>query len=166
MRKIIRQRELVADEWRYPGEAGTGPLVQPLAEFLAGVAAGTAAEQGAGVRLTATDAVEQLIPHLGRVALIVVDFPRNGDGRGFTQAQLLRQRGRFAGELRASGVVMADHMFLLARCGFDAFELSGGEDPRDALAALHSFSVAYQGASDAGVLTRGQRCGQGLARLS
>ncbi|MFO1401045.1 MAG: DUF934 domain-containing protein [Steroidobacteraceae bacterium] len=157
MRKIIRQRELVADAWRYAGEAGDGPLVQPLAEFLAAVAAGTAPAQGAGVRLAPTDALEQLGPELGRVALVVVDFPKNGDGRGFTQGQLLRQRHRYGGELRATGVVLVDHMFYLARCGFDAFELAAGVDPQAALAALHSFSVAYQGASDAGVLTRGRR---------
>ena len=159
MRKIIRQRELGADAWRYPGEAGDGPLVLPLQEFLAAVAAGSAPQQGAGVRLAPTDAVEQLLPELGRVALVVVDFPKNGDGRGFTQARLLRQRGRFAGELRASGVILIDHMFLLARCGFDAFELAGGVDPQGALAALHSYSVAYQEASHASVPTRGRRYG-------
>jgi uncharacterized protein (DUF934 family) len=159
MRKIIRQRELVEDAWRYPGEAGSGPLVLPLRDFLAAVADGSAPQQGAGVRLALTEEVEQLLPHLGRVALVVVDFHRNGDGRGFTQAQLLRQRGRYRGELRAGGVVQVDHMFLLARCGFDTFDLAAGEDPQGALAALHSYSVAYQGASDAGVLTRGRRFG-------
>lgn len=159
MRKIIRQRELVADAWRYPGEAGSGPQVVPLRDFLDAVAAGSAPGLGAGVRLAPSDDAEQLVPELGRVALVVVDFPKNGDGRGFTQAQLLRQRGRYAGELRASGVVQVDHMFLLARCGFDAFELADGVDPQGALAALHDYSVAYQGASDAGVLTRGRRYG-------
>ena len=157
MRQIIRQREIVADAWRQPGEAGDGPVVQPSAEFLAALLAGQAPQQGAGVRIGPTDEVERLGPHLGRVALVIVDFPKNGDGRGFTQAQLLRQRYRYTGELRATGAVFRDHMFYLARCGFDAFELAPGEDPQAALAALHSFSVAYQGASDAGVLTRGRR---------
>jgi uncharacterized protein (DUF934 family) len=159
MRKIIRQRELIDDAWRYPGEEGAGPLVQPLADFLAALAAGNAPSTGAGVRLAPTDNVESLAPHLDRVALVVIDFPKNGDGRGFSQAQLLRQRQRYGGELRASGVIHRDHLFYLARCGFDAFELAPGEDPPSALAALHSFSVAYQGASDAGVYTRGRRFG-------
>jgi uncharacterized protein (DUF934 family) len=159
MRQIIRQREIVADPWRYPGEAGAGPVVQPLVEFLAAVAAGQAPEQGAGVRVDPTDEIERLGPQLGRVGLVVVEFPKNGDGRGFTQAQLLRQRYRYAGELRAAGVIFRDHMFYLARCGFDSFDLAPGEDPQAALAALHGFSVAYQGASDAGVQTRGRRFG-------
>jgi uncharacterized protein (DUF934 family) len=159
MRQIIRQREIVADAWRYPGEEGDGPVVQPLAEFLAAVLAGQPHEHGAGVRIGPTDEVERLGPHLGRVGLVVVDFPKNGDGRGFTQAQLLRQRYRYNGELRAAGAIFRDYMFYLARCGFDAFELAPGENPQAALAALHSFSVAYQGASDAGVRTHGRRFG-------
>jgi uncharacterized protein (DUF934 family) len=159
MRQIIRQREILADAWRLPGEAGDGPLVQPLAEFLAAVLAGQAPGHGAGVRIGPTDEVERLGPHLGRVGLVVVDFQKNGDGRGFTQAQLLRQRYRYAGELRAAGAIFRDHMFYLARCGFDAFELAPGESLQAALAALHSFSVAYQGASDAGVRTHGRRFG-------
>jgi uncharacterized protein (DUF934 family) len=159
MRQIIRQREIVSDDWRYPGEPGAGPVVLPLAEFLALAGAGQLPQQGAGVRVGPTDAVEQLAPHLGKVTLVVVDFPKTGDGRGFTQAQLLRQRYRYTGELRASGAIQRDHMFYLARCGFDAFELAAGEDPHGALAALHTFSIAYQGASDAGVQTRGRRFG-------
>lgn len=159
MRQIIRQREISTDAWRYPGEAGAGSPVLPLAEFLAAILAGQAPPAGAGVRIGPTDEVERLGPHLGRVRLVVIEFQKNGDGRGFTQAQLLRQRYRYPGELRAAGAIYRDHMFYLARCGFDAFELAPGEDPQAALAALHSFSVAYQGASDAGVRTHGRRFG-------
>lgn len=159
MRQIIRQRDIVADGWRYPGEEGAGPAVQPLAEFLAALLAGQAPPGGAGVRLGPTDEVERLGPHLGRVGLVVVEFQKNGDGRGFTQAQLLRQRYGYTGELRAAGAIFRDHMFFLARCGFDAFDLAPGESLPAALAALHTFSVAYQGASDAGVHTRGRRFG-------
>ena len=159
MRRILKRREWVADDWRYPGEEGAGLQVLPLADFLAAVAAGTAPAHGAGVWLAPADEVEKLAPELERVALVVVGFPKNGEGRGFTQGQLLRQRYRYPGELRAAGAVFRDHLFFLARCGFDAFDVAPGEDAGAALAALHTFSVAYQGASDAGVLTRGRRFG-------
>jgi uncharacterized protein (DUF934 family) len=159
MRQIIRQREIVADSWRYPGEQGAGPAVLTLADFLAALPAGPAPRRNVGVRIAPTDEVELLGPHLADVALIVVDFPKNGDGRGFTQAQILRQRYRYGGELRAAGVIQRDHMFHLARCGFDAFDLAAGESLPGALAALHAFSVAYQGASDAGIRTDGRRHG-------
>ena len=45
-------------------------------------------------------------------------------------------------------------MFLLARCGFDAFDLDPTEDLAAALAALGTFSVAYQDGSDSLVSVR------------
>jgi len=142
MRQILWQRELRADPWRYPGEDGEGPLVQTLTELLAGTGAGAA-----GVRLGPTDEVALLAPLVARLALVVIQFETSGDGRGYSQAQLLRQRLGYQGELRAAGAIRRDHLFLLARCGFDAFDFAPGEDPGAALAQLASYSVAYQSAS-------------------
>jgi uncharacterized protein (DUF934 family) len=150
MRQILRQREVRRDAWRYPGEAGDGPQAQTLAELLAGGAAaadGGAAAGAAGVLLGPTDEVALLAPHLARLALIVIQFGTGGDGRGYSQAQLLRQRLGYQGELRATGAIRRDHLYLLARCGFDAFDFAPGEDPEAALAQLESYSVAYQPAS-------------------
>ena len=145
MRQILWQRELRADPWRYPGEAGAGPQVQTLAELLAG--AGASADGAVGVRLGPTDEVALLAPHLSRLGLVVIHFEASGDGRGYSQGQLLRQRLGYRGELRATGAIGRDHLFLLARCGFDAFDFAPGEDPRAALAHLERYSVAYQPAS-------------------
>jgi uncharacterized protein (DUF934 family) len=164
MRRIIRRREIRADDWRYPGEEGPGPLVQPLAEFTAAVNAGEAPAAGAGVRLAPADAVEQFAPYLQRVALVVVEFPQSGDGRGFTHAQLLRQRYRYTGELRAAGAIKRDQLFFLARCGFDAFDLDPSENLEAALAAFDTFSVAYQSAS--GPPLRGLRAVSGAGSAS
>jgi uncharacterized protein (DUF934 family) len=144
MRQILWQRELRTDRWRYPGETGEGPLVQTLAELLAGAGADPAA---AGVVLGPTDEVALLAPHLARLILVVIRFETSGDGRGYSQAQLLRQRLDYQGELRAAGAIRRDHLFLLARCGFDAFDLAPGEDPRAALAHLERYHVAYQPAA-------------------
>ena len=73
------------------------------------------------------------------------------EGRGYSQAQLLRKRYKFTGELRAVGKIQRDQLFYMARCGFDAFELPEGADLEVALTAFSDFSVAYQGAVDAGV---------------
>ena len=91
-----------------------------------------------------TDEVEQLAPYLGHLDLIVIEFPKPGEGRGFSQARLLRQRCRYAGELRARGALKRDQLFYLARCGFDSFDLDPAEDLSAALGALDTFSVAYQ----------------------
>jgi uncharacterized protein (DUF934 family) len=147
MRRIIRRRELVADDVRYAGEplvAGTR-AVQPVGEF---IAAGNATAAGVAVLLSPTDEVETLAPHLHRLQLIVVEFPKIGEGRGYSQARLLRQRFGYRGELRARGALKRDQLFFLARCGFDSFDLDAGEDLEAALGGLDAFSVAYQDASD------------------
>ncbi len=78
------------------------------------------------------------------VALIAIDFPAYTDGRGYSLAQLLRQQYGWQGELRAVGDVMIDTMHYLARCGFDSFLVKPGHDPHKALAALATFTQAYQ----------------------
>jgi uncharacterized protein (DUF934 family) len=148
MRKTLWRRELRADAWRYPGESGEGERVLTLAELLQASAQGQLAVSGIGVSLGPTDNVELLAPLVARLALIVVQFEKSGDGRGFSQAQLLRQRIGYGGELRAGGAIKRDHLFLLARCGFDAFDLDAGEDLDAARAQLERYSVAYQGAAD------------------
>ena len=156
MRRIIRRRELVGDDARYAGEQG-GPEtrpVQPVAEFLAALSAGQAAAPGAAILIGPTDEVESLAQHLALLSLIVVDFPKLGEGRGFSQARMLRQRYRYAGELRARGMLKRDQLFFLARCGFDSFDLDPAEDLEAALAHLNDFSVAYQDGSDAVVHVR------------
>jgi uncharacterized protein (DUF934 family) len=147
MRRIIRRREVVADSARYPGEEAQlgAPQVLALADFLA--AAGAPAGDDGAVLLAPTDDVELLAPHLARLQLIVIEFPKLGEGRGFSQARVLRTRHGYDGELRARGVIKRDQLFFLARCGFDAFELDPAEDPEAALAAFTTFSVATQDGS-------------------
>jgi uncharacterized protein (DUF934 family) len=89
------------------------------------------------------------LPLLPKLATVVLRFEKAGEGRGFSLAQQLRQQAGFGGTIRAAGpVIKRDLLFLLARCGCDAFEFAEGEDPAAALAHLVRFSVAYQPASD------------------
>ena len=81
---------------------------------------------------------------LGGVARVEVNFPKFGDGRGYSIARLLRERYGYRGELRAVGHITRDLLFYLESCGFDAFELRAGEDPHEALASFEDFSEAYQ----------------------
>jgi len=161
MRSILKRRELVADEWRYLDEvradiadvteakqlaAGwVDALIVPFVKFRAEPASWSAHDGRLGIRLTPVDPVEELAEHLPRLSLVAVEFPGPGDGRGFSQGQLLRSRLHFMGELRAVGAgVKQDLLFLMARCGFDAFELAPGQRLDEALAALERYSVAYQ----------------------
>ena len=78
------------------------------------------------------------------VTRVEVNFPKFGDGRGYSIARLLRERHGYRGELRAVGQITRDLLFFLESCGFDAFELREGENPHEALAAFDDFSESYQ----------------------
>jgi uncharacterized protein (DUF934 family) len=78
------------------------------------------------------------------VTRIEVNFPKFGDGRGYSIARLLRERHGYRGELRAVGEVTRDLLAYMEACGFDAFLLRDGEDAARALAGFEDFSEAYQ----------------------
>lgn len=59
---------------------------------------------------------------LERIAMIRVDFPSFGDGRGFTIAAQLRRMG-FMGRLRARGQIISDQYSMARRAGFDEVEI-------------------------------------------
>ena len=94
--------------------------------------------------LEAGDDPASLVDALDGLTTIAVRFPAFGDGRGYSIGRLLRERYGYRGELRAIGAVARDHLYFMAQCGFDAFELRAGEDPREALAAFDDFSDGYQ----------------------
>jgi uncharacterized protein (DUF934 family) len=100
--------------------------------------------------------VELLAPDLARLALIGAEFSGPGEGRGYSQARLLREHWNFRGELRATGFVRRDQLIFMARSGFNSFELPDS-DMDNAAAALSTFSAAYQPSNDAGLALRLQR---------
>ncbi|MEL7088413.1 MAG: DUF934 domain-containing protein [Planctomycetota bacterium] len=71
----------------------------------------------------ASDADPLALDDLDRWALIRIDFPSFADGRGFSIARALRQRG-YGGTLRARGHVIADQYAMARRSGFDEVEIS------------------------------------------
>ena len=147
MRRILRRREVVPDEWRLFGEdaSDTDPIIVPLAELRKDTARWVARKGRLGVRLAPAESVESLADVLPNLALVAVEFPNVGDGRGFSYGRLLRDRLGFKGELRAvGGGVKQDKIFLLARAGFESFELPPTEKADEALAALRRYDVVYQ----------------------
>jgi uncharacterized protein (DUF934 family) len=151
MRQVIKDRKAVGDDWIYADKdcaPSGGRTVLPLADFLAARAAGQGTAATLGVKLGPADDEAALKPYLVDLPLIAVEFPSSGEGRGYTQGRLLRERHGYRGELRAIGAVRADQMWFLARCGFDVFDLAVGEDPAVAIAQLDRFSVAYQPSPD------------------
>jgi uncharacterized protein (DUF934 family) len=152
-RRLLRDGEVVADDWLYAHEAedtGDAGLILTLDAWLSDRERWSSSGRRLGVILAPVHKVEQLAPDLARFALVGAQFPGPSDGRGYTQGRLLRERWKFAGELRATGYVRRDQLFFLARCGFNSFELAESEI-ETACAALATFSAAYQPANDAGL---------------
>lgn len=124
---LWRNGRFEADDWTYTAEdeaAGEGPAILPLERFLAERDALASRNSPLGVVVQPGEPIEELIPHLTRVTLVVLPFPKFGDGRSMSTARLLRERYGFGGEVRATGDVLIDQMVLMRRCGFDAFEVT------------------------------------------
>ncbi len=99
------------------------------------------------VRIEPGDDTRELLPHLQRLALVEVNFPAFGDGRGYSSARMLREAG-YEGELRAVGDVPVDQLAYMRRCGFDAFEPDQQFDMDDVKAAFERWPEVYQNAAD------------------
>ncbi len=76
--------------------------------------------------LEPTDDPAMVAGAVGIARVIAINFPKFGDGRGYSIARLLRERHGYKGQLRAVGEVARDHLHAMAQCGFDAFQLREG----------------------------------------
>jgi len=110
------------------------------------------------VRIEPGEDARELLPHLDRVALVEVNFPAFGDGRGYSAARILREAG-YTGELRAVGDVLVDQLSHMIRCGFDAFTPDKPLDPVVVDRLLALYPTRYQKAVDATVPIWAQRHG-------
>ena len=100
------------------------------------------------VRIEPGDDARLLLPFLDRLALVEVNFPSFGDGRGYSAARILREAG-YTGELRAVGQVLIDQLSHMRRCGFDSFAPDQRLDKDDAARAFATWDNVYQRAADA-----------------
>jgi uncharacterized protein (DUF934 family) len=85
----------------------------------------TIASTGAavGVRLNVGQSIEVATDDVVRLSVIALPFPKFSDGRSYSAARQLRDAG-YRGEIRATGDVLLDQLPLMARAGFDAFEIT------------------------------------------
>ena len=111
------------------------------------------------VRLEPDEDARLLIPHLERLALVEVAFPKFRDGRGYSAGRILREAG-YTGELRAQGDVLVDQIPLMRRCGFDSFAPESPINEDVAAASLARYDHVYQAAADGAVPVWKLRNGQ------
>ncbi|ESQ80697.1 DUF934 domain-containing protein [Asticcacaulis benevestitus] len=112
----------IPDTWIYPSAEHTAEVVLesrmiiPVSSLLA--LAHEALPRPLGGYATPDMAPDIILPLLPYLDLVVVEFPRFRDGRGFTIAQTLRKRYGFEGDIRAVGHILPDQFAALIGCGF------------------------------------------------
>ena len=98
---LLKNGKIVEDVWAHiedghelsPG----GCFTVSLSRFLSEHDQLLADNRSIGVRLAVSEDPTLLAPHLERLHLIELQFPKYTDGRAFSQAQLLRRRFGFRG---------------------------------------------------------------------
>lgn len=116
----------VEDGWRpMPAEGASiadGDMILTLPQWR-DLGAGFAPGRRLGLRLEPAAPLGEIAGELARFSLIALNFPKYTDGRAYSMARQIRKLG-YTGELRATGNVLFDQLQLMARCGFDSFEIS------------------------------------------
>ncbi|MFN0302750.1 MAG: DUF934 domain-containing protein [Burkholderiales bacterium] len=148
MSNLINQQRLLTDQWVRIDDAVALPALVPvlvsLTRWQRDRSVLAACNSPVGVQLSTDDEAQAVAEDIGRFGLIAVHFPKFTDGRGYSIARTLRDRFAYRGELRATGDVLRDQLFNLARVGFDTFDLRADQDVDASLAAFRDFSEAYQ----------------------
>jgi len=144
----------VADGAELPGD---GAVLVTAERFLADPEALLRRSGKLGVIWPNNRSLEDLVPHLDRLASVALVFPTFRDGRAYSQARLLRERHGYDRELRATGQILRDQFVFMTRAGFDAFEVKKDADADAFAATMKRYSVFYQPTGDGRVTALNRR---------
>ena len=149
---LVKGGAIVADEFVHLADdadiPAVGAVLIPADRFIADVGAALSRKDKTGVIWPNNRDIDELVPHLDKLAAVALVFPIFRDGRAYSQARLLRERYQYKGELRATGQVLRDQFMFMLRAGFDTFEVKKESDAKAFAEASHRFSVFYQPTGD------------------
>src|ERR1700730_10848885 len=124
---VFKGDGFVPDDWHNlaqgEGFPPDGKVILTLAQWQTASAHAQTGKIPLGLLIEPGQDIRTIAPDLGRFALVAVAFAKFTDGRGYSLAHRLRSTLGVAGELRATGEILFDQLQLLARCGFDSFEI-------------------------------------------
>ena len=141
MPRLIKSGAICEDQWLPAVEEAPGANNLPsLGQWQADATA-------SAVQLEPGDGVAPLLERLDQLEVVAIHFPAFMDGRGFSYARELRERG-YKGEIRAVGAFIRDQLTYLSRCGVDAFQPDDDSELESWLESLADFSEAYQASAD------------------
>ena len=152
MPKVIKNREIIEDQWvsitnpeqDLESTDDSTNIIVELAYWLDNKASLINRKGSVGVLLQGSDEPELFHQELDNIDLIAINFPKFGDGRGYSIARLLCERYNYPKEIRATGDVLRDQLRFMERCGFNAYALRSDRNMEEALASFSAISVDYQ----------------------
>lgn len=149
---LLEDGKIAQDVWAFVEDGhelpAEGHVAVSLARFLAEHETLLVGNHQVGVKLANSEDPGVLTPWLDRIGLIALEFPKYTDGRALSQAQLLRRRLGYGGEIRATGQVLRDQLRLMIRCGIDAMVIDVADAEAVHAFSAHEFSEFYQSAAD------------------
>lgn len=104
-------------------------------------------DSGKGVLVKPADDVGLLQSSLDRIVLIALDFIGFDEGRGYSQAALIRKRWGYKGEIRGINAHLDQLQFML-RSGVNTYELQEQYQGSNEHDYTHGFSICYQVAAN------------------
>ena len=105
------------------------------------------AASGKGVLIKPADDVTLLKDSLNKIALIALDFIGFDEGRGYSQAALIRNRWGYIGEIRGINTHLDQLQFML-RSGVSTYDLQEQYQGSNEHDYTHGFSICYQAAAN------------------
>jgi len=128
---LVKNNLVIEDKWTFVADdedLPAGDVIVSLTRWQKERDVLLARSDALGILLQSDENPDQIVEDLDCFQLIALNFPAFTDGRAYSYARLLRERYNFNGELRAVGDILRDQVFLMHRCGFDAFEIKGGDN--------------------------------------
>lgn len=145
---VVDRNGPIADAWvRLADDAPVpqgGAVLVSFARLKSDDNALFAGAKAVGVEITGDVDLEEVIPYLPRLSLVVARFTTMRDGRPFSIGRLLRERYGYKADLRAVGPFIPDQVLFLLRTGFNSFEVEDGFSIEALKRSVAAFATWYQ----------------------
>jgi len=148
MPKLIKNGEFVPNPWVVVEQGATENLSDYTLVHVADYSSVAQPGKNCGLWLSAEEGLQALPTSLKNIPVIAISFSAFMDGRGFSVARQIREQKNYQGELRAIGNFIQDQVFMMKRCGFDAYLVPDDADLESYKTTLGILTDYYQAAVD------------------
>lgn len=149
---VVDKSGLLADAWVRVGEeaqpAKGQSVIVPLARLKNEHNSLFSAAGAVGVEVSGDVNLDELVPFLPRLGLIVIRMTTMRDGRLFSLGRLLRERYGYKADMRAAGDLIPDQVLFMLRCGFTSFEVGDKFAVESLKRSVAAYTAWYQRATD------------------